>query len=241
MPSIWYENGLHCLSISETCGLNVVGFSFVGLPAVVVGHNDRIAWGVTNANPDVQDLYLERINPDNPDQYEVEGTWHSMEAREEVILVAGGPPVTIRVRQTRHGPVLSDADEELRALADGATVAQDGPIAVSLRWTALEPSTILRAALHVDRAQDFEAFRAALRDWDVPSQNFVYADVDGNIGYQMPGRVPVRNNGDGSFPVEGWTGRGEWSSTIPFEDLPTAFNPPSGFIATANNRAVDDC
>jgi penicillin amidase len=94
------------------------------------------------------------------------------------------------------------ARTRLRGLAE-ATVAQGGPVAVSLRWTALDPSTILRAALHVDRAQDFEAFRAALRDWDVPSQNFVYADVDGNIGYQMPGRVPVRNNGDGSFPVEG--------------------------------------
>ena len=239
MPSIWYENGLHCASITETCGLNVVGFSFVGLPAVVVGHNDRIAWGVTNAGPDVQDLYLERLNPDNPDQYQVDGEWQLMVAREEVILVAGGPPVTIRVRQTRHGPVLSDADEELLALAEGAAIAEGSPMAVSLRWTALEPSTILRAALNVDRAQNFDEFRAALREWDVPSQNFVYADIDGNIGYQMPGRVPIRRSGDGSFPAAGWTDRGDWIGAIPFEELPTAYNPPSGFIATANNRAVD--
>lgn len=239
MPSIWYENGLHCAPISETCRFNVVGFSFVTLPAVVVGHNDRIAWGVTNAGPDVQDLYLERINPDNPDQYEVDGEWESMDAREEVLLVAGGPPVTIRVRQTRHGPVLSDTDEELQALAEGAALAEGTPMAISLRWTALEPSTILRAALGVDRAQNFDEFRAALRDWDVPSQNFVYADVDGNIGYQMPGDVPIRRSGDGSFPVAGWTNRGEWTGTIPFEELPTAYNPPAGFIVTANNRAVD--
>jgi penicillin amidase len=239
IPSIWYENGLHCTASGEACRTNVVGFSFAGLPGVVVGHNDRIAWGVTNANPDVQDLYLERLNPDNPDQYEVDGAWQSMEAREEVLLVAGGAPVTIRVRETRHGPVLSDADDELQALAQAASISEEGPMAVSLRWTALEPSTILRAALRLDRAQNFEEFREALRDWDAPSQNFVYADVDGNIGYQMPGRVPIRSSGDGSFPVQGWTGRGEWTGTIPFEELPFAFNPTQGFVASANNRAVD--
>jgi penicillin amidase len=240
IPSIWYENGLHCQPAGDSCRFNVVGFSFVGLPAVVIGHNDRIAWGVTNAGPDVQDLYLERLNPDNPDQYEVNGNWESMAVREETIVVAGGPPVTIRVRQTRHGPVLSDADEEMGALADGTAGAEGGPLAGSLRWTALQPSTNLRAALHIDLAQNFDEFRDALQDWDVPSQNFVYADVDGNIGYQMPGRVPLRSSGDGSFPVEGWTGRGEWTGTIPFGDLPYAYNPPSGFIATANNRAVDE-
>ncbi len=239
MPSIWYENGLHCLTVGETCRFNVVGFSFPSLPAVVVGHNDRIGWGVTNAGPDVQDLFLERINPDNPDQYEVDGEWQSMDVREEIILVAGGPPVTIRVRQTRHGPVLSDADEELQALAEGQAITEDNPLAVSLQWTALEPSSIVRAALHVNLAQNFDEFRAALRDWDVPAQNFIYADVDGNIGYQMPGRVPIRRSGDGTFPQPGWTSRGEWSDTIPFEDLPYAFNPAAGFIATANNRAVD--
>ena len=238
MPSIWYEIGLHCVTKSEACRFDVVGFSFAGLPGVVIGHNDRVAWGVTNANPDVQDLYLERLNPDNPDQYEVNGDWQSMEVREEVVTVAGGTPVTVRVRQTRHGPVLSDNDDEYRALAESAGLAQGQPVAVSLRWTALEPSTILRAALHLDLAQNFDEFRNALRDWDVPSQNFVYADVDGNIGYQMPGRVPIRSSGDGSFPVEGWTSHGEWKGYIPFEDLPHAFNPPAGFIASANNRAV---
>jgi penicillin amidase len=240
MPSIWYENALHCPAEAAACRFNVAGFSFVGLPGVVVGHNDRIAWGVTNGGPDVQDLFLERIHPDDPDLYEVDGEWQSMDVREEVILVAGGPPVTLQVRQTRHGPVLSDADDELQALADGVAIAEEGPIAVSLRWTALEPSTILRAALHVDLAQNFDEFRAALQDWDAPSQNFVFADVEGNIGYQMPGRVPIRSSGDGTFPVEGWTGAGEWTGTIPFEDLPYVYNPTEGFIATANNRAVDE-
>jgi len=238
MPSIWFENALHCQTVSETCRFNVGGYSFAGLPGVVVGHNDRIAWGVTNANPDVQDLYLERLNPNSPDQYEVDGAWETMTARDETILVAGGPPVTIRVRQTRHGPVLSDVDDELRGLAGHVAIDEDEPIAISLRWTALEPSTIFRAALGINLAQDFAAFRQALREWDVPSQNFVYADVDGDIGYQMPGRVPIRRSGDGSFPQPGWNDRAEWVDFIPFEDLPYAFNPPAGFIATANNRVV---
>jgi penicillin amidase len=238
MPSIWYENGLHCVEESTGCDFEVVGFVFPSLPGVVIGHNDRIAWGVTNNNPDVQDLYLERLNPENPDQYEVNGEWVDMDVREEIIQVAGGQPVTIQVRQTRHGPILSDADEELGGLAESASLSEGAPIAVSLRWTALAPSTISRTLFSLDRAQDFDEFRAALQDWNVPAQNFVYADVDGNIGYQLPGQVPIRRSGDGSFPQPGWTDEAEWTGFIPYDDLPYKLNPESGYIATANNATV---
>ena len=238
MPSIWYENALHCETVSETCRFNVAGFSFAGVPGVVIGHNDRIAWGITNNNPDVQDLYLERINPDNPDQYEVNGEWLDMEVREEIIQVAGGLPVTIHVRNTRHGPVVSDADEELGALAESTGIEQGAPMAVSLQWTALAPASIYLSLLQLDRAHDFDEFRAALQSWNVPAQNFVYADVDGNIGYQLPGQVPIRRSGDGSFPQPGWTDKAEWIGFIPFEDLPYSLNPDSGYIASANNATV---
>jgi penicillin amidase len=239
MPAIWYENGLHCGTDTASCPYNVIGFSFAGLPGVVVGHNDRIAWGVTNVGPDVQDLYLERVNPANPNQVQFDGAWVDVEARQETIDVAGGDPVTITVRTTRHGPILSDVDEELGALADRASLDEGSPIAVSLRWTALEPSTIIEAALALNRAQSFDDFRKALALWDVPSQNFVYADIDGNIGYQTPGKIPVRKTGDGTLPMPGWTSETDWKGYIPFDDLPYAYNPTAGFVATANNAVVD--
>lgn len=239
MPSIWYENGLHCEPITENCRYDVVGFSFASLPTVVIGHNARIAWGVTNLGPDVQDLYFERINPENPNQYEVNGQWVDMTLVEETILVAGEEPVPITVRYTRHGPILSDVDENLLALSE----VEDSPeydIAVSLRWTALDPGSIYKSIRGLDIAQDWNDFRNALRDWDVPSQNFVYADVDGNIGYQAPGRIPIRRSGDGRAPVPGWVDDYEWTGFIPFDQLPSVFNPPEGYIVTANNAVVGD-
>lgn len=238
MPSIWYENGLHCQPISDKCRFNVVGYSFAGLPGVVVGHNDHIAWGVTNVGPDVQDLYLERLNPDNPNQYEVNGEWVDMELRAETIRVAGGPSVNLIIRSTRHGPIVSDYIDRFEALADQSRPEGEGPMAVSLRWTALEPNTIIQSALEIDLATDWESFRTALQKWDVPSQNFVYADVEGNIGYQTPGNIPIRANGDGTIPVPGWTDEYEWTGYIPFEELPQSFNPEKGYIATANNAVV---
>jgi penicillin amidase len=239
MPSIWYENGLHCEPVTESCRYNVVGLSFAGLPTVVIGHNDRIAWGVTNLGPDVQDLYLERVNPDNPNQYEVNGRWVDMKLVEETIEVAGSDPVPITIRYTRHGPILSDVDEDLMALSE----VEDSPdydIAVSLRWTALEPGTIYKSIRAIDIASDWTDFRNALRDWDVPSQNFVYADVEGNIGYQTPGRIPIRRTGDGRVPAPGWIDDYEWISFIPYDQLPSVFNPPEGYIVTANNAVVGD-
>lgn len=221
MPSIWYEIGLHAP------GWDVTGFSFAGVPGVILGHNERIAWGVTNGTVDVQDLFIERVNPDNPRQYEFMGEWRDMTVIEETIRVNGGDPVTLEVLETHHGPIISD-------LVDGASDV------IAFRWTAQEPSRLLKSVLEMNRAQNFDEFRAALRYWDVPAQNFVYADVDGNIGYQLPGLIPVRRAGDGLLPVPGWTGEYEWEGWVPYGDMPTRFNPPEGYIVTANNAVVDE-
>ncbi len=238
LPSIWYEVGLHCRPVSPECRLNVTGFSFAGLPGVVIGHNDRIAWGVTNTGPDVQDLYLEKINPANPDQYEVNGEWVDVTIIEEVIEVAGGDPIPLTVRQTRHGPIISDTFGPLEDFEQEAGIELPAEFAISLRWTGLEPASTFSSAYRINLAADWEEFRAALRDWDVPSQNFVYADVEGNIGYQMPGKIPLRASGDGWMISPGWTDEFEWTGYVPFEELPYAFNPPQGYIATANNAVI---
>jgi penicillin amidase len=231
MPSIWYEIGLHC---EGNCPYDVVGYSFAGMPGVIIGHNANIAWGVTNVGPDVQDLYVEKINPENPDQYEFEGDWVDMEIRYETIAVAGqDEPVVVKVRSTRHGPIINDV---LYGPNDDWAYGWQ-PLA--LRWTALDPGTLANAVLAIDQAENWDDFRSALRQWDVPSQNFVYADVEGNIGYQMPGRVPIRAQGEGLVPVPGWTGDYEWEGTIPFDELPSRYNPDEGFIVTANHAVVD--
>lgn len=222
MPSIWYE--VHLVG----GGYNVEGYSFPGVPGVIVGHNEDIAWGVTNANPDVQDLYVERINPNNPDQYEYQGQWVDMEIVEEVVEVSDQEPVVERVRVTRHGPIITPVVEDLTE-------------AIALRWTALEPNRMIDALAMLNRASDWEEFRAALELWAVPSQSFVYADTEGNIGYQMPGLIPVRAEGhSGLLPVPGWTGGYEWQGYVAFDELPSVFNPSSHFIATANNKVVSD-
>jgi len=234
MPSIWYEIGLHCDPVGPGCPYNVVGASFASTPGVIIGHNDRIAWGVTNLGPDVQDLFIERVNPENPNQYEYQGQWLDMEIVREEIRVAGEEePVVMFARITRHGPIINDVV--------GGTEEEwsFGWQPLALSWTALQPGTLMKSVLLLDRARNWEEFRDALRYWDVPSQNFVYADVDGNIGYQAPGRIPIRASGDGSMPVPGWTGEYEWVDYIPFDELPRAFNPPEGYIVTANNAVVE--
>ena len=235
MPSIWYEIGLHCNEPGPECRYDVVGASFAGVPGVVIGHNARIAWGVTNLGPDVQDLFVERLNPDNPMQYEYQGAWEDLELITESIAVAGeDEPLTILVRQTRHGPIINDV------LGGPEDDWYYGWQPLALAWTALQPSNLVSSVLRLDRAANWDEFREALRTWDVPSQNFVYADVDGNIGYQSPGRIPQRASGDGTMPVPGWTGEYEWTGFIPFDSLPTAFNPEKGYISTANNAVVGE-
>jgi penicillin G amidase len=243
LPSIWYENGLHCTPKGAECPYEVTGYSFASAPGVVLGFNNHIAWGVTNVNPDVQDLFIEKINPANPNQYEFQGQWLDMDVKTELIQVAGGEPVELTIRSTHHGPIISDTYGSLEDLDAGVVLESSGSdstgiYAISLRWTALEPTSTFVSVLQLNQAENFEQFREALWLWDVPSQNFVYADVEGNIGYQMPGIVPMRANGDGMLPVPGWTGDYEWVDRIPFEDLPFAYNPPEGYIVSANNAVV---
>ncbi|MDY7077924.1 MAG: penicillin acylase family protein [Chloroflexota bacterium] len=233
MPSIWYEIGLHCEPVGPDCPYNVVGVSFASTPGIIIGHNDHVAWGVTNLGPDVQDYFIERVNPENPHQYEYQGEWLDMEIIREEIMVAGEEePVVVDVRITRHGPIIND-------VVGGPEEEWDfgwQPLAFS--WTALQPGTLIQSILLLDQASNWEEFREALSYWDVPSQNFGYADVEGNIGYQAPGRIPIRAAGDGSSPVPGWTGEYEWEGYIPFDELPRAFNPEEGYIVTANNAVV---
>ncbi len=237
LPSIWYEIGLHCVPKNEACPYELTGFSFAGAPAVVIGHNDHIAWGFTNINADVQDVYIEKLNQANPNQYEFEGRWVDMELIPVTIQVAGGEPVEITVRLTRHGPVISDIAYQEFADESGLVLPEN--YALALRWTALEPGTLYQAILQIGRAANFDEFRQAARLFDVPPQNMIYADVEGNIGYQTPGLVPIRlDHHSGLYPVEGWTGENEWQGFVPFDELPFALNPPEGYLVTANNAIV---
>ncbi|MGP1673863.1 MAG: penicillin acylase family protein, partial [Candidatus Limnocylindrales bacterium] len=235
MPSIWYINGLHCTVVDAACPYDVVGVSFPGVPGVVLGHNARIAWGVTNTDPDVQDLVVETLDPADPSRYVgPDGTSRPFTTRTERIAVSGGDPIDIMVRETVHGPILNDVDDRLR----------DAPL-MALRWAATlpeaAPDRTIEAFLRVNVARDFESFRDALSIYGAPAQNFVYADVDGHIGYQLPGYIPVRSDDAdrGLRPVSGSDGSGEWDGRIPFDDLPTALDPVEGWIVSANNAVVD--
>ncbi len=247
MPSIWFQIGLHCVEKNDDCPFEVAGFSFAGVPGVVIGHNDKIAWGFTNVGPDVMDLYIEKVNPENPDQYEVNGEWVDFETRDETIKMSNGDTLDITVRSTRHGPVISDTygplldqgdpeDAEFVPFKDRTGVEVPEQYVIALAWTALTPSTPFEAIWGFDRAQNWEEFRAAASNFHVPAQNLIYADIEGNIGYQMPGDIPIRAKGDGTIPVPGWTDEYEWTGMIPFEELPYTFNPEEGYIVTANNQ-----
>ena len=244
MPGIWYQMGLHC-----SCGYEAGGFTFSGVPGIVIGHNARIAWGFTNLDPDVSDLYLERIDGD---RYQVDGEWRDLQRREETLRVAGGEPVTINVRSSSHGPLLSDASEDLRKLAGNdlpppAGAAERSPrssggipegTAVALRWTALDPGRTVDALFALNRAGNWTEFRAAAALFEVPAQNIVYADVDGNIGYQSPGKVPIRGKGDGRWMAPGWDSAYDWTGYLPFAELPSVYNPPRGYVVTANQAVI---
>jgi penicillin amidase len=237
-PSVWHQVALHCREVSDACPYAVTGFSFAGLPGVVVGHNDRIAWGVTNLGPDVVDHVLERIDDDT---YEYRGARVPLDVRTETIRVAGADDVTLRIRSTRHGPLLSDAIDDLRDMADQAPAGGGDGLAVALRWTALRPGTTFDALPAINAARDWDDFRAAAAHFDVPSQNLVYADVDGTIGYQAPGRIPIRaTDDDGRWPVPGWTGEHEWRGYVPFDELPSVRDPADGVVVTANQPVIAD-
>jgi penicillin amidase len=233
IPSIWYQMGLHCRTVSSQCPFDVAGFTFSGTPGVIIGHNQRIAWGFTNLGPDVTDLYLERILGD---RVEYDGRYEQVKQRKETISVRGSHDVTITVRSTRHGPLLSDVLPSVRAAGrdTGRSSSEDTTYDVALAWTALTPGRTADAIFELDAATDWDSFRAAASSFEVPSQNLIYADVDGNIGYQAPGRIPVRRGYDGRWPVPGWKSRYAWTSFVPFSQLPHELNPAEGFIVTAN-------
>jgi penicillin amidase len=246
MPSIWFQVNLHCAPQTAACPFEVGGFSFAGVPGIVIGHNDRLAWGFTNTGPDVMDLFILKINPANPNQYEYNGQWLNFETRTETILIAGSDPQELLVRVSRFGPVISetygplkdnpDPESAATPFKDQAGIELPENYAMALRWTALEPGSVFEAIWGFNKAQNWQEFRAATQNFVVPAQNLIYADIEGNIGYQMPGNIPIRNSGDGRLPVPGWSDEYEWSGYIPFEELPFVLNPPSGYIATANNQ-----
>ena len=235
-PSIWYECHL------VVGDIDVVGASFPGAPGIVIGHNRYLAWGMTNAVSDVEDLYIEKFNPHNPNQYEYMGKWEEAQVvREEIRVKGKKEPVIEEVHITRHGPILTKfAPPSRKKQQSNGSAPDDAELPLALRWTGLESHTILSAVLKMNSATNAEEFRGALRDWDAPPQNVVYADVEGNIGYVMAGAIPIRAKGQHLLPMPGWTGEYEWNGYIPFEELPQTFNPQQRFIATANNRVVDD-
>ncbi len=212
-PSTWYMTHI------QAPGLNVEGVSLPGLPGVIVGHNDRIAWGITNLGFDVQDLYLEQIDL-NSGRYVFRGALEQARLERELILVRGERSVEQGNWITRHGPIWRN----------------EGGRSFSLRWIAAEPGRMAFPFVQLNMARNWEEFRAALRRLTGPSSNMVYADVDGNIGYQAVGALPIRRNYQGDLPANGASGEAEWDGFIPFDELPAAFNPPSGMIVSANQN-----
>ncbi|MFF9776122.1 penicillin acylase family protein [Streptomyces sp. NPDC013978] len=241
LPSVWYQMGLHCKSVSAKCQYDVSGYTFSGMPGVVIGHNADIAWGMTNSGVDVTDLYLEKLTGDG---YQYGSKVLPFDTREETIEVAGGTSKTIVVRTTNNGPLLSDRNDELVQVGKKATVDQDAPdrgdgYGIALRWTALDPGTSMDAVFAMNRAKGWDDFREAAALFDVPSQNLIYADTEGHIGYQLPGRIPTRGKGDGSLPAPGWDPRYRWTGYIDEDELPYEYDPERGYIVTANQAVVD--
>ncbi|KUN21385.1 penicillin amidase [Streptomyces antibioticus] len=241
LPSVWYQMGLHCRTVSSKCQYDVSGYTFAGMPGVVIGHNANIAWGMTNSAVDVTDLYLEKLSGNG---YLYDGKTLPFTTREETIKVAGGKSKKIIVRETNNGPLLSDRDDELVKVGKKATVDAAAPdrgdgYGIALRWTALQAGTTMDAVFAMDKAANWNDFRAAAALFDVPSQNLVYADSK-NIGYTLPGRIPTRAKGvDGSIPQPGWDSKYRWTGWIKQGELPYEYNPSRGYIVTANQAVID--
>jgi len=217
MPNLWYEAHL------KGAGFDVAGVTLPGVPFVIVGHNDRIAWGFTNLGANVQDVFIETVNAKN--QYKTAQGWVDLRGVTEIIKVKGAKDVKLVIPITLHGPIISElVPGEKRKL--------------SLEWTIYTPKGVPGSLAALNTARNWQEFREALSHFPGPGQNVVYADVDGHIGYQAAGRVPIRKKGDGSVPVPGDTGEYDWTGFIPFDQMPSVYDPPSGILATANNRIV---
>ncbi|MEV7504500.1 penicillin acylase family protein [Streptomyces sp. NPDC093018] len=243
LPGVWYQMGLHCRTVSAKCQYDVTGYTFAGMPGVIIGHNADIAWGMTNSGVDVSDLYLEKVTAGG---YLYDGKVRPFKTRQETIKVAGGASKTIVVRETQDGmPLLSDRDDELVQVGKKATVTTAAPdrgdgYGIALKWTALDAGTSMDAIFALDKAGDWKDFRAAAAKFDVPSQNLIYADTRNNIGYTLPGKIPTRSAADdGSVPAPGWDSKYRWTGYIQQDELPYEYNPKRGYIVTANQAVVD--
>lgn len=225
VPPIWYATHLTIRDGS----LDVAGVTFPGAPGIVIGHNRRIAWGVTNFGPDVQDLYAEEFDESGL-RYRVGDAWQDVTVRRDVL----------RVRKPGFTTEIEEMPIELLATRHGPIVKDSGATKYALRWTALDDASEMPAFMYLNRAGNWDEFTAGLRRYPGPMQSFVFADVDGNIGYYGAGNVPIRPSGNGDVPVAGASGAADWAGFVPFERLPHATNPPSGFLVSANNRIVGD-
>ena len=226
LPSVWYQVGLH------GGGYDEAGFSFPGMPFLIIGHNRRIAWGITNLCGDVQDLYMEKLDdPAHPRRYQLAGQWHDLAIRHERIAVKAKP----RRRPRRCARPCTGRS----SMTPSPSLAASPPTA--LRWPAFGGTHLVDALAALNVAADWRSFHQALAAWETPSVNFVYADVDGHIAYQSTGRIPIRAAGhQGLVPVPGWDGRAEWQGFIPYEEMPKSLDPAAGFLVTANNKVVGD-
>ncbi|WP_131103585.1 penicillin acylase family protein [Ornithinimicrobium sufpigmenti] len=242
-PGVWMQAGLHCREVTADCPFDVSGFTFAGFPGVIIGQNHQIAWGLTNLDPDVTDFYLEETRGDLVRR---ENDFVPMRVREEVIRVAGGEEVPVRIRESTHGPIVSDVLDDVAAMgANGPLdgVATSRTFEVALAWTGLEASTTAEAVFRINKATGWEEFRDAAAFFAAPAQNLVYADVEGNIGYQAPGLVPIRESAThgtppGFYPAPGWDPAYAWDGWVDFDDLPHSLNPEDGVIVTANQAVT---
>jgi penicillin amidase len=226
LPILWY------LVSIETPTLHLAGATVPGVPLMILGHNDHVAWGMTTTGGDIEDLFVEKLDPGDPSRYLTPDGPVPFRTRTEIIAVHGKAPVTLTVRETRHGPVISDTVEELGKATERGTV-------VALAATWLDPDNRIAQSLYrIAHATDWASFTAALQDFNAPEQNVTYADVDGHIGFYTAGWVPVRKAGDGRLPVPGWTGEYDWTGYIPFAELPHGLDPASGRFVNANNKVT---
>jgi penicillin amidase len=219
-PSLWWEVHLVCPTI------NVSGFLLLGTPGIPVGHNLHVAWGVTNVMVDDVDFFIEKINPQNPRQYWHKDHWEDMKVIEEIIPVKGNKPVKTEILLTRNGPIVTELKQGSQEKA------------ISARWAFTDGLQPTKAGYLLIKAEDIGGVKEALRYWELPSQNFVFADTKGNIGYWCCATIPIRSKGDGLLPMPGWTGEYEWKGYVPFDARPHLLNPEEGVIATANNKVI---
>jgi penicillin amidase len=223
IPCLWYE--MHLVAGDY----DVIGLSMAGLPGIVAGHNRDLAWGITFGYTDVQDVYLERMNPHKPGQYLYKDQWLQAELIKEEIRVKGEEnPVIQEIWQTRHGPIISPQVPATQSLQH----------ALALKWSGHDPGDMIPTVSRFNLARNWEEFKSAAQNWSEPAMNLVYADRKGNIGYVLASRIPIRMGGHGRGPFPGWTGENEWLGYVSPNQKPLLMNPTKGFVATANNQVV---